>query len=139
MQNISTRVKNIRHSLKLSQSEFASRMRYGRQYISLLERGKYVTPSPRFLEQLDMLERELNIGKECDENLSHPKPSMRTAPSNMPFYIPPNRLREEPDESEPDFSQCIRWLTHIHDHDAEAFRSVATMLKLLYQKSASNS
>lgn len=63
MTNISSRLKDLRKALGLSQEGLAQRMRFGRHYISLLERdteGKR-QPSQRFMLELESLEREVDV------------------------------------------------------------------------------
>ncbi len=58
MHSIVQRTLQLRKTLGLSQEGFAKRMRFSRNYISLIERGEQDAPSHRFIEQLESLERE---------------------------------------------------------------------------------
>jgi len=95
----------------------------------MLERGAATNPSPRFIEQIEMLEREIWI----DDQSS----SLRSDALNMPPHqeMPSSYVREDPPApgSEFDFAKCIKWLSELHDRHPEAFRSAAAMIKGLYE------
>ena len=132
MQNISSRVLTIRERLKLSQADFAKRMRYGRHYVSMIERGVALNPSPRFLEQLEMLEREADID-DCSSK-------ERLTETNMHQPLPEreSRIKDEaalfgkPQAPAIDFAACIKMLTELHERSPQAFDSAAAMIKGLY-------
>src|SRR5581483_2812123 len=58
MRTISQRTKTAREKLGLSKSAFALRMLYDRNYIAAIEAGER-EPGPRFVKQLEMIEREI--------------------------------------------------------------------------------
>lgn len=58
MQNISQRVHAVRTARGWTQGQLAEHIRYGRHYVSLVERGQAKNPRPRFVEAIELLERE---------------------------------------------------------------------------------
>src|SRR4051794_25305805 len=61
MQTISQRTKKAREVLGMTKSAFAAKMMYDRNYVSAVESGKQ-KPGPRFIRQLEILEREIESG-----------------------------------------------------------------------------
>lgn len=61
MQTISQRTKKAREALGLTKSAFAEKMMYDRNYVGAVEEGKR-EPGPRFIRQLEILEREIDSG-----------------------------------------------------------------------------
>jgi len=55
MNTIGQRVKALRDKLGLTQTELANRMRFSRNYISIVEGGR--EPSPKFVQALELLEQ----------------------------------------------------------------------------------
>lgn len=144
MTEISHRVRQVREALGMSQTDFAERMRYGRQHISSIERGK--TPAGRrFMEQLAMLEREVAIRTTGAGNASS-EPAGQNVLSDSdemtpPHTIEPHRLREEPGSygaekpppSHNDYLEAIKILNRLMDRSPDSFRVALATLRAMDQ------
>lgn len=136
MTTISHRLKKIRDILDLNQAELAARMRFGRHYISLLERDDKGErkPSRRFLEELAQIEAEASARESVlvrDERHIHQRGE---PPEDMPppHALPPTRSTqpypdEVPDPSE--YMQAVSWLSLLFDKHPTAFRTAVGMIK----------
>jgi transcriptional regulator with XRE-family HTH domain len=150
MTDIGQRVLRVREALNLSQTAFAERMRYGRQHVSSVERGK--TPAgKRFLEQLRLLEREVAIRSASVGNtMTDIQPlnrgvariatgSVERPPAEVmppPHHVDPPFLREEKGThpTQKEYAEAVHIIGKLLDRDPEGFRQVLKYMKFIDQE-----
>jgi transcriptional regulator with XRE-family HTH domain len=150
MTEIGHRVRRVREALQLNQTDFAARMRYGRQHISSIERGK--TPAGRrFLEQLQVLEREASVKSRNDANTSpqtdplfggivEPSESLlqeRPSSSVPPPHVPLEPRRESSPKttnvSHEEYVEAVNILGRLMERNPDSFRVALATLRAMNQ------
>jgi SOS-response transcriptional repressor LexA len=86
--NIDQRVERARRALKMTQEQFAEHMGFSRNYISMIEKGR--DPGPRFVKQLELIERGLLMSENVSPGplLTKDEPAKSDRPMNYggPYY-----------------------------------------------------
>jgi phage repressor protein C with HTH and peptisase S24 domain len=136
MLTISQRVKNLRERLGLTQLAFADRMLFDRSYIGQVEGGKR-EPGPRFIRQLEILEREAESGLDrADKSSPRGRPLNEAMLTQRPDSVrqvlgisgPRDALRRAREEKGLSVEQLAKLIRHpaSYIHNVEKGRAPAT-------------